>query len=286
MITDFHYSGLVCFVVCQPTNTIDVSLKWEESRVPSTYVSTNGPCNIAAVGKDYGRSIAVAASRGLCVLDLSRMPQIESGRSDSPPQFPRWKLFSNVNDEHRFRVVSMIWWECDNDDFLLAVVQYATIGTLQLVCWSRKNIGFGSQLLTESTAKEGDGSDGASDCGVSLPPGFRVHSMSLIRDPIDALPSGRSTLSNRALLLLANVSCDEGASCCVNYALYQLQAISPQLVLTRKTAHGSIPMQLGTSPDFSAAESVNGVFLAGGSFLFDLDEEVGEPGKEKCCKTV
>ena len=282
MITEFHYSGLVCFVVCQPTNTLDVSLKWEESRVPPTYVSTNGPCNIAAVGKDYGRSIAVAASRGLCVLDLSRMPQIQSGRSDLPPQFPRWKLFSNVNDEHRFRVVSMIWWECDNDDFLLAVVQYAAVGTLQLVCWSRKNIGFGSQLLTESTAKEGDGSDGASDCGVSLPLGFRVHSMSMIRDPIDALPSGRSTLSNRALLLLAYVSCDEGVSCCVNYALYQLHAISPQRVLTRKTAHGSIPMQLGTSPDFSAAESVNGVFLAGGSFVFDLDEEVGEPGKKKC----
>ena len=280
VITDFRFSGLVCFVVCQPTNTLDVSLKWEESRVPPTYVSTNGPCNIAAVGRDYGRSIAVAASRGLCVLDLSRMPQIESGRS----QFPRWKLFSNVNDEHRFRVISMIWWECDNDDFLLAVVQYATIGTLQLVCWSRKNIGFGSQLLTKSTAKEGDRSDGASDCGVSLPPRFRVHSMSLIRDPIDALPSGRPTLSNRAILLLAHVSCDEGASCCVNYALYQLQAISPQLVLTKKAAHGSIPMQLGTSPDFSAAESVNGVFLAGGSFLFDLDKEVGEPGKNKCVK--
>jgi len=285
MISDFHFSGLVYFVD-KPTNAHDVSLKWEESHVPPTYVASNGPCKIAAVGKDYGRSIAVAASRGLCVLDLSRMPQIESGRLDSATQSPRWKLFSNVNDEHRFRVVGMTWWECNNDDFLLAVVQYATIDTLQLVCWARKSIGFGSQLLTESTAKEEGKNDNASEYGVSLPPGFRVHSMSMIRDPINALPGGRSSSSNRALLLLAYVSCDEGVSCCVNYALYQLQATSPQrkyeLVLARKTAHGSIPLQLGTSPDFSAAESVNGVFLAGGSFVFDLDEEVGEPGKKKC----
>lgn len=204
------------------------------------------------------------------------MPQIESGRLDSASQSPRWKLFSNVNDEHRFRVVGMTWWECNNDDFLLAVVQYATIDTLQLVCWARKSIGFGSQLLTESTAKEEGKNDNASEYGVSLPPGFRVHSMSMIRDPINALPGGRSSSSNRALLLLAYVSCDEGVSCSVNYALYQLQATSPQrkyeLVSARKTAHGSIPLQLGTSPDFSAAESVNGIFLAGGSFLFDLDK--------------
>jgi hypothetical protein len=285
VITDFHYSGFVSFVIFQLTNTLDdVSLNWEESRVPPTYIASNGPCKIAAVGKDYGRSIAVAASRGLCVLTMSRMPTIDSGRPSAASQSPKWKLFSNINDENRFRVASMIWWECESDDFLLAVVQYVTVG-LRLVCWSRKIIGLGSQLLTESTRNEEYGNDIAYACGVALPLGFRVHSMSIIRDPISSPSAARSSLPNRALLLLAYVSSDEGG-CCMNYALYQLQTLShrrkPELVLARKAAHGSIPLQIGTSPDFSAAESVNGIFLAGGSFLFDLEKEVGDQGKKNC----
>lgn len=114
--------------------------------MPPPYVASNGSCQIAAVGKDYGRSIAIAASRGLCVLDLSRMHKLETGEpgsvsspNPSPSQSPRWKMFSNVNDEQRFRISSMIWWECAADeDFLLAVVHYTNIDTLHLVCWSRK----------------------------------------------------------------------------------------------------------------------------------------------------
>jgi len=259
--------------------------------VPTSYVASNGPCKIAVIGKDYGRSIAVAASRGLCVLDLSRMCQLESGRSS---QTPRWKLFRNVNDEHRFRVVSMVWWERENDDFLLAVVKYAAIDTLKLVCWSRKSVGFGSQLLlSPSTTNDYDANGGVSDYGVDLPPGFRVQSMSILRDPIDAVPGNQSSSSNRALLLLANVSCGEGAGCCVNYSLYQLQVMTPrrknELVLASNAARGSIPLQIGSSPDFSAIESVNGIFLAGGSFSFDLNKSfsfdlnkgVRDPGKEK-----
>ena len=112
----------------QPTDTSNASLQWEESRIPPTYVASNGPCRIASIGKDYGRAIAIAASRGLCVLDLSRMHR----------QIPRWKQFGNINDEQRFRVASMIWWELDDEDFLLAAVQYISVGTLHVVCWSRK----------------------------------------------------------------------------------------------------------------------------------------------------
>ena len=104
--------------------------------MPPSYIASNGPCQIAAVGKDYGRSIAVAASRGLCVLDLSRSQQLEFERLGSTHQSPRWKQFSNVNDEHRFRVISMVWWESANQDFLLAVVQYKLNDALRLVCWS------------------------------------------------------------------------------------------------------------------------------------------------------
>ena len=135
-------------------------------------------------------------------------------------------------------------------------------------------------MLKESSAffTEKDDNDAASHDGVALPSGFRVHSMSIIADP--------STLSNRSLLLLAYISYGEGGISSMNYVVYQLQAIqSPnrkyELVLARNSACGRIPLQLGRSPDISATESVTGVFLAGGSFLFDLDKEAEHQGKKK-----
>lgn len=153
------------------SNSRDMQLQWEESCIPSTYIASNGPCRIAAIGKDDGQSIAVAASCGLCILDLSRLkrqekrtntidkkntpcvegqPCIESATPNPvPSHFPRWKLFSNVRDEQSFRVLGMVWWErCSSatrtkddasDDLLLAVIQYsAGDSTPYLVCWSRK----------------------------------------------------------------------------------------------------------------------------------------------------
>lgn len=146
-------------LLTQPLATHDVSLRWEESRIPSSYVAANGPCRIAAIGKDKGHSIAVAASRGLCILDLSRAswqasdsqngneiisPCVKSnsgiGASASQQFFlcPQWKLFSNMNDEQQFRVISFLWWESSTDDFILAVVQYMTSDVPHLVCWSHK----------------------------------------------------------------------------------------------------------------------------------------------------
>ena len=146
-------------LMTQPLATSDVSLRWEESRIPSSYVAANGPCRIAAIGKDKGHSIAVAASRGLCILDLSRTswqasnsqhgnvittPCVKSnsviGASTIQPLplCPQWKLFSNMNDEQQFRVVSFLWWESPNDDFILAVVQYTTSDVPHLVCWSHR----------------------------------------------------------------------------------------------------------------------------------------------------
>ena len=145
-------------LMSQPLATPDVSLRWEESRIPSSYVAANGPCRIAAIGKDRGRSIAVAASRGLCILDLSRTSwqasdlegneiatpcvksnsDIGSTTSQLTPLCPQWKLFSNMNDEQQFRVVSFLWWESSTDDFILAVVQYVTSDVPHLVCWSHR----------------------------------------------------------------------------------------------------------------------------------------------------
>lgn len=143
-------------LISQPLATSDVSLRWEESKIPSSYVAANGPCRIAAIGKDRGRSIAVAASRGLCILDLSRTswenskeykiatPCIKSdsdvGASTSQltPLCPQWKLFSNINDEQQFRTLTLTWWESSTEDFIFAVVQFVTSDAPHLVCWSHK----------------------------------------------------------------------------------------------------------------------------------------------------
>ncbi len=106
--------------------------------------------------------------------------------------------------------------------------------------------------------------------------------MSLIKDPADILPSSGNESSNRALLLLAHVSHDEPSSCSVKFTLFQLQIMLPngkqERILTKIISHGSIPMELG-SPDVQEAEVVNGIFLAGGSFLFNLDMSVNDSGK-------
>jgi len=264
-----------------------MSLQWEESSVPPTYIASNGPCQMAAVGKDYGRAIAVASSRGLCVLDLSRMPRIDIKQGDvvSLQKQPRWKLFSNINDEHRFRIESMSWWECAcGEDFLLAIVQYTNIESLHLVCWSRKSLGFGSsQLLAESSSLAN------SDYGLALPSGFRIQSMSIMKDPsVDAT----SNSPHRALLLLSYVSSHEGAcGSSIKYTMYQLQTKQSsngkiELVLARDTAYGRIPLQLDSSPDLFAVETVTSIFLAGGSFVFDLDDTGDNKGEEASHETI
>ena len=142
-------------------------------------------------------------------------------------------------------------------------------------------------MLKESSEGSQEENSNAS-YGVALPHGFRIQSMSIVKDPADeALPSNHSNPSNRALQLLSYVSCHEGTGSCLKYAVYQLQAaIQPlngkyELVLARNVSCGIIPLQLGKSPDLSATEAVTGTFLAGGSFLFDLNREVEErhPGK-------
>lgn len=143
-----------------------------------------------------------------------------------------------------------------------------------LLCCS---IGFGDdQLLKEPTTVEDNGGSKVTPDGVALPLGFRAHKMSIVVDP-----DGSST---RALLLIAQVAAHNGASSCVKYVLYQLQAVQSlsgkhEQVLVRDSASGTIPMQIGKSPDFSATDTITGIFLAGGSFLFDLERETETLGK-------
>ena len=129
-----------------------------------------------------------------------------------------------------------------------------------------------------------DETDAASRNGLALPNGFRVHSMSMIKDPAGGSQTSQSTYSHRALLLIAYVSCHDGNKSCVKYAVYQLQTTQTpyrksEQVLARLSAYGSIPLKIGKSHDFFASESVTGLFLAGGSFSFDLDTDAAVFGK-------
>jgi len=133
------------------------------------------------------------------------------------------------------------------------------------------SLGFGeSQLLIEQNeyiTKRKDGTKPFSSHGLTLPNGFRVDSMSIIKDPAG---------SDRALLLLSSISSDEKSSG-IDYALYHLQTTkqSPtsERVLAKLSAHGDIPLTVGSAPVIFPTDSITGVFLAGGSFLYDLDAD-------------
>ena len=144
-------------------------------------------------------------------------------------------------------------------------------------------LGFGENQLLEDFSgtlpERNNESNIVSRAGIPLPSGFRIHSMSMMRDPSESTPTTcQLTSSNRAILLLTYVSCQEGGNSYVKYAAYQLQtnmqpAKNTDKVLVRLALHGIIPLKLGSSPDLYAVESVAGIFLAGGSFLFDFFAE-------------
>ena len=141
-----------------------------QSKVPSSYRCRNGCLEIATVGKKYGRSIAVAASRGFCILDLcfgrdERLLEVANNDggflspcssgfecSDEGYSFggvgvnhPKWKMFRQI-DERSFQVQTMAWWERhiimqnSSEDILLCTVNYVEEDCDQfyLAAWSRR----------------------------------------------------------------------------------------------------------------------------------------------------
>ena len=89
--------------------------------------------------------------------------------------------------------------------------------------------------------------------------------MSILKDPAG---------SDRAILLLSGIS-THVESCGIDYALYQLQTrkqsrMASERIVSKLSAHGNIPLTFETAPDIYSIDSITGVFLAGGSFLFDL----------------
>jgi hypothetical protein len=148
-------------------------VEWCEARIPPSYTSKFGSPLLAAIGRRECRSVAIAASRGLCVLDCYCVVRTQVGRArqlvkttdlqrtlssnvgDSSRSgregSPRWRLFSSEAEEGSFRVLAMTWWEGNGvksddvdqigyDDLLLAVIEH-TDGSRSrrfLSCWSRR----------------------------------------------------------------------------------------------------------------------------------------------------
>ena len=150
-------------------------IEWQEADIPINYRLDYG-CPIIAAMSTGGRSIAVASSRGLCVLECSPRPKKCSVANDRTFMFeastpstlnnepqsyscrhslpPKWHLFGNETEEKAFRVLTMAWWQGHqmakrhhvSDDLLCAVVQLQRndagsgdpAGTCYLACWSQR----------------------------------------------------------------------------------------------------------------------------------------------------
>ncbi len=146
-----------------------MKIQWKQSKVPISYRSSNGCLKMACIGEKYGRSLAVAASHGCCILDLSigkdERTSLYSHRNiDSFPSSceegfvcsddntsvgvganqPKWKMFNKI-DEKSFTMQAMAWFERNNsinassEDILLGVVRYIDISNhCYLAGWSRR----------------------------------------------------------------------------------------------------------------------------------------------------
>jgi hypothetical protein len=232
-------------------------VEWMEAAIPKQYLSLFGAPVLGAVGRDLGRTIAVASARGVCVLDRTesdrsnaRILDEETGANLSRP--PHWRLFANETHERSFRVVAMTWWEVSmvqkadlvaahvyTDNLLVAVVEvlesHDKSQGYYLSCWSCRDLELSAQLLRLGTTTNG-GFKG-SRWGIPMPPDFLPGCIDLLVCPF-VTPGERI-----ATVLLADSSYSS------KYFIFQLQVVTsaPQVkgssvhaVVCKCIAHGNV----------------------------------------------
>jgi hypothetical protein len=277
------------FFETQANISPDKTLDWKEAHVPTSYISSHGSVSVCAIGRKRGRCIAVASSRGLCILDLTKVHKanldavasrqgISPGRSlpcieasgallrgtthHSITFHPKWRMFASEQDERNIKVHAMTWWEReeDDDDLLLAVVQllndfdgnqrFGSEPPFRLFCWSRRELSR-EQILVEVRESSDNGTQlHANSAGLILPQGVVPHTLSLLPLVGDQEPNQ----SKRATLIISSIG--ENA----NYAVARLEAnqicgTTQTFVTGRVSGSGTIP----------AVESlITSLFLAGG----------------------
>lgn len=280
----------------KPSTRENFEMRWSESILPQTYLSAFGSPVVAAVGKNLGRSVAVACTRGLCILDLHG-----TDRTNVGPKYrnkgchekldvslskilrlghahPRWRMFGNEADEKAFRVVAMSWWEgaaINSEDFLdNGIANDLLIAVIEVVegqedcgfyisCWSSKNVDLFSQLICPGSEKAARTK--GTKWGGRLPIGFIPEFLDLLACPLSVDDfAAPAFLGRKACVLLTDTNH------CTNYRIYQLQVVTSRsesvqkhTVLTRCCAVGKIG-------------SPAALFLASASFAFSLRETIDD----------
>jgi hypothetical protein len=238
-------------------------LDWKVAAPPTNYRNIYGPPGLAACGRRYGHSIAVAASGGVCILD----------------RHLRWRQFGTPSEEKSFQVVAMAWWEGTsndlgpeelNEDLLIAIIQ-SDNGRQYLSCWSSKRLDLAHQLLVDYLSTANDDGQTKLSWGIPLEKGSDRATLSLLSEP--------HSNTRRGVVLVAS---QENGGFDFVYQVYRLQVSKsslnlgfternledmPYKVIVHELLHGNVV------PESNSAGALWSTFLAGASFDFDLELE-------------
>jgi hypothetical protein len=259
----------------------DIEMEWRDARIPLDYTQAHGAPRLAAIGKTYCRSVAVAGAHGLCVLDCgkSHLDQPKKMRCSSTKSRskPRWYRFGSETEEGTLTVIAMTWWEgisSDDDDgtlsdLLVALIEVndARVKGRYLACWMHSCLDFDHQLLVsdeDAALLAGNLFVGDSPrYGIKVPNNITPSELNVLVEPIHGdSPCQRP---RKAAVLVA----DESSN--ASFVIYHLQVarwmprtassykdMLPLIVLARLASHSSV----GTA---------SALFLASASFSFDLE---------------
>lgn len=278
-------------------------VKWADTIIPSSYISSYGAPCIATIGKSNNRSVAIASSRSLCILEEPiDLPQQNLGsiRQDTDESFrrqevnddsitkllrmkdapPKWHLFGNETGERDFRVVAMTWWEgfaCNGttdgkwgtihtDDVLVAVIErYDSQKAIgcYLSCWTGRSFEHSRQLLC--APKNTNNGTYDAKWGIPIPADFVPASLDILACPFRRDATHGSSLPRKACVLLT------ARSVVAPFRIYDLQAVPTEHDGFVDVNNYSIFTHCSAT---GLIESAADLFLASASFAFCYSDSV------------
>lgn len=271
----------------------NVEVEWRESMLPRPYIAAHGTPRIAAIGMRGSRSVAIASSRGLCVLNCSNKQNTDVGQAPisfhsgvdnsnkilkqlSKPVIskPRWNLFGNEGTERSFRVIAMAFWEPNffmdsyadplvTDDIIVALIEVddAKSTSIFLSCWLSRNLSLNGQLLVDRTSDN----DARSKWGIAIPTGFAPTSLDILNVPernVDfslCLP-----IQRQASVLLFD------KSYITKFSIYNLQTSSHTASSLEVNGKGKFYELFGNHGVTSSIGSPADLFIASTSFAYRM----------------
>jgi hypothetical protein len=250
----------------------DFEIEWLESILPTDYIQSYGAPTIASTGKCFGRSIAVAASRGICIMDCTSATfddsQIHDATSHSDAvkrsrMHRRWRRFGKVADEKAVTVIALTWWEglenddCkESEDLLIAVIEIkqGLERGRYLSCWSKRMLNLDHQLLFPASGTRN------SRYGIKLPMEFHAASLDVLHE-YDAEDEG---VRRKAVVMISDDSAE------TNFRIFQLQIDSERHV-SHDGNRDSLPfVVLAHHTGVHKIGSPADLLLASGYFGFEL----------------